>query len=61
MNDTRPESKECPRCKTTKDRDKFNKPLSRLDRMAVYCKQCESDYKKERDRAKKEYENYGII
>lgn len=59
--DTRIQSKMCSKCKTVKDRDKFNKSLSRLDRMAVYCKQCEREYKKERDKSKKEFENYGII
>lgn len=51
----------CSKCKVVKDRDKFNKSLSRLDRMAVYCKECESEYKRKREKDKKEYNNYGII
>ena len=61
MKDTRPQSKTCPRCKTEKTKDKFNKSLTRLDRMAVYCRECESTYKKEREKAKKEYDIYGIF
>lgn len=61
MNDTRLQSKMCSKCKVVKDRDKFNKSLSRLDRMAVYCKECESEYKRKREKDKKEYNNYGII
>lgn len=61
MKDTRISSKKCPRCKNIKGRDEFNKSLSRLDRMAVYCRKCESDYKKEREAKKKEYDIYGIF
>jgi len=61
MADTRLQSKQCPRCKITKERDEFNKSLTRLDRMAVYCKECEKNYKKERDKLKKEYDIYGIF
>lgn len=61
MNDTRLQNKQCPKCKTIKDRDEFNKSLSRLDRMAVYCKECERQYKRDREKTKKEYDIYGII
>jgi len=61
MADTRIQSKQCSKCKLVKDRDKFNKSLSRLDRMAVYCKECENEYKRKREKDKKEFENYGII
>lgn len=61
MKDTRPQSKTCPRCKAVKTRDEFNKSNARLDRMAVYCRDCESSYKKEREKKKKEYDSYGIF
>lgn len=51
----------CPRCKTTKDRDMFNKSTVRFDRMSVYCKACESDYKKKREKDKREYDMFGIV
>ena len=61
MKDTRPQSKTCPRCKKEKTKDEFNKSNARLDKMAVYCRECESTYKKEREKAKKEYDIYGIF
>jgi len=61
MKDTRILSKMCPRCKTTKDRDMFNKSTVRFDRMSVYCKSCESDYKKKREKDKREYDMFGIV
>lgn len=61
MKDSRPQSKTCPKCKTEKTKDEFNRSLTRLDRMAVYCKECEKNYKKEREKLKKEYDSYGIF
>lgn len=61
MEDTRLSSKMCSRCKTVKDRDQFNRSASRLDKMSVYCKQCESEYKKKREKDKKMYDQFGII
>lgn len=61
MADTRLLSKKCPKCKTEKERELFNKSLTRLDRMAVYCKACEKAMKDKRNLEKKAYEMYGII
>lgn len=61
MTDTLPSSKKCTRCKLEKDRSQFNKSMARLDRMSVYCKQCESEYKKKREKDKKMYDIYGIV
>lgn len=61
MKDTRPQSKTCPRCKAEKAKDLFNKSLTRLDRMAVYCKACEKANKDKRNLEKKANEMYGII
>lgn len=61
MKDSRPQSKTCPRCKTEKTKDLFHKSLTRLDRMAVYCKSCEKANKDKRNLEKKANEMYGII
>lgn len=61
MADTRLLSKKCPKCKKVKDRNLFHRSTARLDRMSVYCKECENEYKKRRERDKKEYDIYGIV
>lgn len=61
MADTRLLSKKCPRCKVEKSRDLFHKSLTRLDRMAVYCKACEKASKDKRNLERKADEMYGII
>lgn len=61
MKDSRPQSKTCPKCKTEKTKDLFNKSLTRLDRMAVYCKACEKANKDKKNLEKKANEMYGII
>lgn len=61
MADTRLLSKQCPKCKTVKSRELFNRSTARLDRMSVYCKECENSYKRQREKAKKEYDIYGIV
>ena len=61
MTDIRQLNKKCPKCNIVKGRDLFNKSSVRLDRMSVYCKECESGYKKRRDKERKEYDIYGII
>lgn len=61
MKDTRISSKQCPRCKTVKDKDMFHRSTARIDRMSVYCKECENAYKRQREKAKKEYDIYGIV
>ncbi len=53
--------KTCPRCKITKEKMMFNKSKTRVDRMAVYCKACENQYKKKRAEDKKYADLYGII
>lgn len=59
MNET--QIKKCPRCKTIKDRKMFNRSSATSDRLSVYCKACESDYKKKREKDKKEYDMFGIV
>ena len=51
--------KKCPRCKETKPSGEFFKSLTRLDKLATYCKVCEkiSKYKK----MDKYSELYGLI
>lgn len=61
MKDTRISSKQCPRCKNVKDKDLFHRSTVRLDRMSVYCKDCENEYKRQRAKTKKEYDIYGIV
>jgi transposase-like protein len=55
------DSKQCPRCKEVKDRSKYNKSNAKLDKMAIYCKDCERVYKKKRNEERKLNDLYGII
>lgn len=53
--------KKCPRCKVTKDKVYFYKSKTRLDKLAVYCKQCEEGYKRKKDDDRKYAHLYGIV
>lgn len=55
------QNKKCPRCKTVKEKSEFYKSKTRLDRMAVYCKDCENEYKKKKDDDKRYASLYGIV
>lgn len=61
MNHTRLLSKKCPKCKAVKSRELFNRSTARIDRMSVYCKECENEYKRKRERDKREYDMFGIV
>jgi len=55
------QSKQCPRCKESKEYSDFYKSSYRNDRLSVYCKKCENVGKKKRSDEKKELKLYGII
>lgn len=54
-------SKQCPKCKEVKEKTSFHKSSSRLDKLALYCKQCDKVAKDKRNAEKKANAMYGII
>lgn len=61
MEKTNQVGKKCPRCKVIKDKVYFYKSKTRLDRLAVYCKDCENGYKRKKDDDRKYASLYGIV
>jgi len=55
------EGKVCSKCKRLKEKKEYNKSNARTDKMAVYCKECESVYKKKKIQERKINDLYGII
>lgn len=55
------QGKVCPKCKRLKEKPMFNRSTSRIDKMAVYCKECENIYKKKKTEERKQDAMYGII
>jgi hypothetical protein len=52
-------TKTCSKCKETKSSTEFYVSKSRLDKLAVYCKECEKKIKKKKE---DEYASlYGLI
>ena len=54
-------TKLCPKCKEVKEKTDFHKSSSRLDKLALYCKQCDKVAKDKRNAEKKANAMYGII
>ena len=54
-------NKQCPKCKKIKEQKDFNRSASRVDKMAVYCRECENESRRQKNIDKKNEGLYGIF